>query len=61
MRIVSVHIQLSDSKVRYLPIQHGQLRKYGNLRANDQAFSLYLPSLASHKIFFILRKIVICR
>ena len=49
MRIVSVNIQLPDSRVRYLPIQHRQLRKYGNPRANDQALSLYLPSLASHK------------
>ena len=53
-----MHIQLSDSKVRHLPIQHGQLRKYGNLRVNDQPFSLYLPSLASHKIFFFLGKLL---
>ena len=61
MRIVSVNIQLPDSRVRQLPIQHGQLRKYANPRANDQALSLYLPSLASHKKKFFLRKIVICR
>ena len=56
MRIVSVNIQLPDSRVRQLPIQHGQLRKYANPRANDQALSLYLPSLASHKKNFFFKE-----